>query len=100
LIQTCEFELTAEAKKDIEDGYLEDCSRDQALQKPQGGGEEIVEAPSTNLKEDEKDKGCGERNKGRQPDGNNLLPNWVGILRVDDVSIRVENGERSVGCRS
>jgi hypothetical protein len=85
-------------ERGIEDWYLKGGGCDQTLQKPHGCGQEIIETPSTDLKEDEKDKGRDERDERRQPNGNNLLSNWVGILRVDDVPIWMENGKRSVGC--
>lgn len=79
---------------------MEHCGCDQTLQEPHSGGEEIIEAPSANLKEDEEDEGCGERNKGRQPDGNDLLSDWIGILRVDDIPVWMENRKGSVRCGS
>ena len=82
----------------MESGYLKDGGCDQTLQKTHGGGEEIVEAPATDLEENKKDKGGDEGDEGRQPNGNDLLSNWVGVFRVDDTPIRVEDGKRPVRC--
>ena len=84
----------------IESGYLEDGGCDQTLQKSHGGGEEIIEAPTTDLEENEEDKWSDEGDEGRQPNGNDLLSNWVGIFRVDDTPIWMEDGKRPVRCRS
>jgi hypothetical protein len=77
---------------------LEDSGGYEGIQDPDNGVVDISETADADLADQNDDDRYQDAQHSRCPNGNDLVAQWVGELRIDDLAILEVNGERAGWC--